>query len=776
MHPLLDQPPRPAFGGVATNRPSQYIRAAEHHRSRGSVARCHCSAPPHDAGGNADTVQQYKSNTTTLGLAKQQITLLTVWNTAPFSSHESQFLRLNAKTEEHSAVSWIVWWRSTAALRAAVGLADSSSVLLLSDIEQFKPALDLLRLDTSSEYSRRLLHLLRKLASLAGRDTLEADYQEERERSGPLYAQRLVSDYGYDYKRAFNHYTRLCAVQTIARAGKRLESMSDWWKRRMTNTPSGSSSARKSVQPTQLHHASDRANKRVVWTSLPDAWPAHIMSSTPHCVARCSTKPEAGRKRRALYAACDCSTIVASYASHGLEDAMRWGGMVAKQTPGDVATWLTHSTYHTGQRHAWMSLDYSDYNKEHRNWELLLLNHHLAQAWQRQGSTPNHLEKAEAAAWTALSHLNRVAKTSTAVWVPQHGLFSGHRDTARDNTMLHWIYQQIQLDVLEAVMGEHSQPIVSHMCGDDEDTLFAELKHAQAYYGVGQAMGWHFNPRKQMCSADAHEFLQRMYIKGQPTSQSTVAAVVSLVNGNWYKMPIVDYGGKCNALVAHVMECEKRGCDGQLLMDLARRYLNSFFKHRYGVHVNWTQLLAEPTQAQVTVLVQAGSPIPAGTENTLLKKRLRLLDTPGRRAALSSWWPLMEHMPPRERQRALDEVYADTYNTWFASHHNAHAPLPSVMTGKVVKLTPKPRRVVDDKEALELYSHVKRAPNTLTREQAAARLGIPLPLLTRVDLLTASRTGTVQLDGILQLIDTTRLPEALRPLLSGTTSALPWMV
>jgi hypothetical protein len=488
-----------------------------------------------------------------LGLAKARLTLAMLDRLATLTSVEQTAVMLNIHLEEHTVVAWLLWCR-LAPLATAAFPPDTVPLLLLDHITYAKPLLDQLRLLPSNAPTTdlQLLLVLRKFHTLCGRDLQPADWATEQANSRSTYADRTRVLGARRYYQLFRQHSQMAALRTISVTyNQRLPTLDTWWARRLVSTPSGSSSNRHSVDEyrTPLHASTDRPNKRVVYAHAPNDWPAKLLALEPHCIARCSTKPEPGRRRRALYAACDCSTVLASWASYGLEDAMRWGGMVARQAPSDVHSWLQHHASSQAVGGVWLSLDYSDFNKEHRWWELAAINLDLAKAWLTHPQRDIVQSKHSAAIWTAQSHRARWATEGSTTWMPLHGLFSGHRDTGRDNTLLHQIYQEIQLTVANDLCADFRRPITSYKCGDDEDTWFPTDTDALLYYGVGAAMGWHFNPRKQMLGPAYHEFLQFMCAGTDGPSQPLVPSLVAFVSGNWYKDPLADIAGMAEAIV-----------------------------------------------------------------------------------------------------------------------------------------------------------------------------------------------------------------------------------
>ncbi|KRY03057.1 hypothetical protein T12_16520, partial [Trichinella patagoniensis] len=111
-------------------------------------------------------------------------------------------------------------------------------------------------------------------------------------------------------------------------------------------------------------------------------------AAAPPCQhGRQSVKNEPGKKHRALYAADDECSFVSAYASAGMEKHMNVLGMCPQQRPGDILSWWRQHQIRRGGG-CWMSVEFTDFNKEHSALELYELNRALAEAWySHAGST-----------------------------------------------------------------------------------------------------------------------------------------------------------------------------------------------------------------------------------------------------------------------------------------------------------------------------------------------------------------------------------------------------
>lgn len=725
--------------------------------------------------------KQLQANTSGLGRAKTRVTLATLDGVSPLTRDEKRFVLANVHLEEHTVVSWLVWAR-VADRKGAMIAEPAARLLLLDQLGWCKPLLDSLRLlgDDASAEDIALLLLLRKMQSLSGRDLGEADWAAEQAASTNWYSMRERVVSATDYRSMFMKAATTVAQTTIrATYGARLPTMHQWWQKRVISTPKGSSSQRHSVDKhkTSLHDKSDRANKRVVFAYRSADEPERVLALTPHCIARCSTKPEPGRKRRALYAACDCSVIAASWASYGLESAMRWGGMVARQTPADVHEWLGDHLQSQQVGGTWLSLDYSDFNKEHRVWELVALNEALAAAWDDHPQLDIRADKVRAALWTAKSHTMRWATTASKTWIPLSGLFSGHRDTARDNTMLHKIYQLMQLQVAQALTGNDPGLVKSYMCGDDEDTWFARRDNAMVYYGVGAAIGWHFNPRKQMLSRTHHEFLQIMCSGQDGPTQPLIPNVVAFVDGNWYKDPLIDPASMAESMMRVGVELVNRGADASTVIPLVQRSITLWYKWAFQHHVRWDALLSKRVLAHPALEMAAppGRPTKDTPPDQRVESALNRLNPPGMQAVHELWWPLLSQLKPGVARSVMNTVRHDAFRGWFMTAWNRRPPRPVIPAGKVPPISAAAVPTTTAQAAWDTGLHRLALEESITPQKLAAMIGIPLALLNALDLQALNALGTPQVAGYIATVEQDDEHPLVQKIQGTTQSSLAWL-
>jgi hypothetical protein len=423
---------------------------------------------------------------------------------------------------------------------------------------------------------------VRKIVNLSGRDLKSADFQEEAEsvlawKSCKLYPvrNRMLSTEAWFYKlgKAIDAMVKMIEPTILAKVSMR--SFKEWWMQRRQWCPTGSSSERHRLDIARKKDyrltGSDRPNKQQVVETYEMKELLQHLDGKAVSIARASTKPEPGFKRRALYAGDDWSTLIASYASLDFEKHISIGGMVAKQTPQDIVEWLAADKLRSfNPKRIWLSLDYANFNKEHSKQALTMLNLRLAKLWIRASkrlvAPEPALIKAWCALWTALSHQNAYVSIDNRPKVRHFsGLWSGHRDTARDNTMLHWCYSKMMADAVYETMG---LPVYTHymgMCGDDEDGLHEDWFSMAAYIGMHSVCELHLNPVKQLADWYCHEFLQRQANKGVFPARPIAPMIATLSTGSWYKMSHTYYDTVIGSLNSNCREIIARGADPAIM-------------------------------------------------------------------------------------------------------------------------------------------------------------------------------------------------------------------
>nr|UYL95676.1 MAG: polyprotein [Nanning Totiv tick virus 4] len=441
---------------------------------------------------------------------------------------------------------------------------------------------------------REAFYWIRKYKNLTGRRKGICDVELERSRMYPSYSYRVLGRIGYtvsrlEYLSKFASNGQRVADMLVSRIVDmgRIDTIEKWWERRINNVASGSSSNRHLLDPyIKLEPEitdKDRPNKKSVMEVVPVDYYKKILSAIPCMIARRSTKNEPGRKQRALYAVNDEAVIISAYASQSAEKAMNFWGMCPLQRPIDVLQWWKDAR-HTHAPNVWLSADYSDFNKEHSTIELSLLNLFIAKAWCRkmkEGAARR--AKVACSVWVALSQWNRYVKTEEGeLQRIFSGLFSGSRDTARDNTLLHCIYNRIIVEWLDENIPNWGQIVSLYMCGDDEDVKLSDMQAAAYYYFALTHLGWHANDAKQMCGLHSHEFLQKFPHDTKGCIGPISSMIAALCSGQWYVKPGMQQDNAIAALSDQMWELVVRGADIEFVYHLAIDLLNDYMQVRPG--------------------------------------------------------------------------------------------------------------------------------------------------------------------------------------------------
>lgn len=433
--------------------------------------------------------------------------------------------------------------------------------------------------------------LFRKHANICGRSKDPADWAAEfhrRTENTPVHYS--INAYGQldrgRWIQAQHTIMRRFATAIVGNVGTipDLQTAAQWWSNRWKTVAAGSTSNRHAAQFGGLEDEFDkgaRPNKKVIAESRPDSWLAAVLTSFPCKFARQSTKHEPGFKNRALFATDDDAFAVAAYQSAEMEKRMNLGGMRVMQTPADIVDWIRSNQLSTvGGR--WLSLDYSDFNSDHELLSLAELDRAFAEAWLSVGCPTQRyaavcLDKAVAALTCSEMHYCSFsegptgASTERTGWRVAGGLFSGDRNTARDNTILHAVYSHIMQQDLEQF--GFQRPIATNFTGDDEDSCFVEWEGGLVYMLLHGLAQFELKPAKQM-AGDEHEFLQRMITPEGDVTRPLCAALAQFASGNWYHDVYSWYDSMPGAVSANGWELHTRGLALPIVQRLVGLTLN----------------------------------------------------------------------------------------------------------------------------------------------------------------------------------------------------------
>lgn len=429
---------------------------------------------------------------------------------------------------------------------------------------------------------------MRKLFSCTLKTKGEADWVAEKHNmTDNISVHYLLTPDGKLSRRkwelAVERVAHILAGEVVAQlaASTRMVTMDEWWASRWAWAPGGSTTnkavLKEAIAKDDRLSTKARAGKKTAFEALSDDYVVEQLLQLPAEVARGSTKSEAGGKQRALWASCDETFVVAAYASLHMEKFMNMWGMIGKQTPVDIADWVVASNTPVSDRARWLSLDYSDYNKGHEVRDMVVINYALAAAFTHHGhGAPWARERAACARWVGNALLNRYAHTKEGTYRVFGGLFSGSRDTARDNTLLHAVYARMAEEQCADIY-EGFRVGYRAYSGDDEDVEFANTAAALLYYVVHRMNGHDLGVAKQMAGR-THEFLQRIAVPGEHTRRPLFSMLATFASGNWNQDQSIWYGSSIAAVNDNCMELHARGMPLVYARRLAARTLKAIMR------------------------------------------------------------------------------------------------------------------------------------------------------------------------------------------------------
>jgi len=422
---------------------------------------------------------------------------------------------------------------------------------------------------------------MRRLVSLAGRTPDDADWEKEmRERTQVTTAKRgfkdgKISSAAYRYIR-WNTLDDIVAAAMPALA-KRSGSFQEYLDRRWWSTPRGTTSFGASVK-AMLKELDNpdldlqlRPIKPVVQEVRSMQEQLRDVAAGARAHARGSTKPEPGLKKRALLAVDDITALVAGYASNNIETVVKSDGMVLRQDPADVSEWVN---FDVGDDVWRVSNDYSNFNILNSLRSLQLVDIMLAKHWLQ---LPYRFAKQKAAAshWVAASYNKATMQCPLGTFQTVAGLWSGHRNTARDNTILHTVYLRAISSVMRALFTATPYHVSKQrICGDDETLGYSHWHVAVCHTLVADALGYTSQVSKGMLSLAHDEFLQLIRIPGRPPKYPVANTILTFCSGNWYKDPVRNLGTTVKDISDHLWDMHLGGVPLQVCQQLGMQVLD----------------------------------------------------------------------------------------------------------------------------------------------------------------------------------------------------------
>lgn len=428
--------------------------------------------------------------------------------------------------------------------------------------------------------------LTRRLLSLVGRNNEEADWDEQRNTfNNPARKPRRMFTGQRWSAKAYNEARFKSLTEIADRVAKTMERKDDelisWWKRRWYNTPSGSSSISKEVvreKYAELQLKQFEVDKKIAAEVYSEEDLMKWLTEDSYILARCSTKHENGYKNRALQAGNDENSFITSYASDGVEHNYKAKGVVISQKPKDVAEWLGLQLCNKRRWH--VSYDYDAWNTQVDNRDQAFLNYSVAEKLaDRYPGDKWASDKAACNFWVAQSNNRQFLKVKDETYRTYWGLYSGSRNTARDNSLIHEMYQDVILQSLTNMTGSHYDVAKkSRKSGDDETMILGSKLECALYVRIVEETGYVGKRAKLMIAEGNSEFLQlSLNSEGKPV-YPVAPVIATFSSGNWYKQPVRDLPAVVPALCDQLWNMVREGCDYTFCREILARTADWFMQ------------------------------------------------------------------------------------------------------------------------------------------------------------------------------------------------------
>lgn len=494
-----------------------------------------------------------------------KITVLSAMHACMALAYEPVVTLEMQRGEQEFAVAALLIWSTTAAAHKVLSRVPLHRIPLSKWDQAAKGWLvevrQLGRIDGAAEDQRYLAWSLRRLMALSGRTADEADWEKEKaDRMTKCVAKFAylpglgISQHAYEETR--ERVLHGCAATAVGLLKDRPGDLWNWWKRRARNTPAGSSSRHKDLKVVIKDlpgvDMEMRPTKKAVAELFTEKDLRDWLRMTPRCIARTSTKHEPARKNRALFAQDDEGAAIAAFASEGMERTMKTGGMVLSQMPEDVKEWIAAEA----QNVYMVSNDYTNFNILHSPGDLAAVSIAMAKEWYAhyvKSGKARSLQKAVCEIWTAESYKLMLTQGKESYRVTC-GLYSGHRNTARDNTLLHKVYLTATQSVMAHLLDSHERPVFERMSGDDEVVHYRTWHRAVLHPLVADGAGYKSKVEKGLLARGNDEFLQFMRHPGNMPTYPIAHTILTFCSGNWYKTPVRDLAATIPAMEDHAWD------------------------------------------------------------------------------------------------------------------------------------------------------------------------------------------------------------------------------
>jgi len=289
--------------------------------------------------------------------------------------------------------------------------------------------------------------------------------------------------------------------------------------------------------------------------------------------------------------------------------------------------------------------------------------------------------------------------------------------------------------------------IKTFKCGDDEDTLMVSLDACMSYYATGKAMGWRFNPKKQMISSTMHEFLQLMLCGEEGMTQSMISCLCSFIDGSWFKDGLLDWSGSAQNIHSTALTLIRRGANAHVLSHLARKMTNVHYRKMYGHDVLWTVTM-DKDMCQRFGYEKPNEVMIKGFEMSRnLDRAIRDLNTPGVHDIQQKWWPVLSLVPEGERSRLVHDEKISMFKSWFSTEYNMNSTPPEIPRGKVKHPTFVERNYATLQQDFDNGVHMTQVSREPTIRNVSGITGIPVSVLRAIRGIPLSQEAHKALRG-----------------------------
>jgi hypothetical protein len=343
-------------------------------------------------------------------------------------------------------------------------------------------------------------------------------------------------------------------LRPVVAAIKRDESFRDFMERRHEWLASGSGGGRQ----IRLGEHRVRANKRVVFETIPLIEIEKWLDSPPEEAAVASEKFENGKPRCIYGVSCE-HYVVNTFSTSGIEEKMHLMEGVEKGLSDSAVRHMENKRrFITADPSIECTmLDYADFNRHHTCEAQAIIFEVLADLGKNMGAHPDWVK---ANLWVANSKYN--------MWVTfpgrqnrervVQGMFSGTRSTDFINTLLNVAYFNIAAKWVKEHYGVTADDLYRCHQGDD---LFGSNRNrlwARLLFEAFVSMGGEFQDKKQMFGSGRGEYLRLLYedgIVGGYIVRSLVNFILHPLQSSVYLSPPQMLGG----IKDHISTLTRRG-------------------------------------------------------------------------------------------------------------------------------------------------------------------------------------------------------------------------